>query len=75
MEESSPANVVALGTAEAEENIALGIGVDLKRTLRGAEASMIRTALGQAKGDVLRAAKLLHIPRTTLYEKMRRYGI
>jgi sigma-54 specific flagellar transcriptional regulator A len=47
-------------------------GIDLKAALAGVEAQLIRTALAASGGVVARAAELLHIPRTTLIEKLHR---
>ena len=43
--------------------------------LRRAEAQLIRAALRQANGDKVRAAGMLGICRSALYDKMRRHGI
>lgn len=40
-----------------------------------AEARQIRSALIHSKGQISEAAKLLQISRTTLWQKMRRFGI
>lgn len=66
---------VVLGTDEAEQDIALGIGIDLKAALKQVELHLVRIALGQAKGNVSLAARLLKLNRTTLHEKMRRHAI
>lgn len=50
-------------------------GVDLKEHLEGIEQQLIRKALDKNRGVVTRAAESLHIRRTTLVEKMRKYGI
>lgn len=43
--------------------------------LRRAEAQLIRSALRQSNGDKVRAAGMLGICRSALYDKMRRHGI
>ena len=50
-------------------------GLDLKEYLGSLEQSLIQQALDEASGVVARAAERLRIRRTTLVEKMRKYGI
>jgi len=50
-------------------------GVDLKDYLSRLERSLIEQALKDTNSIVARAADRLHIRRTTLVEKMRKYGI
>ena len=50
-------------------------GQDLKEYLTDLERSLIQQALDDAQGVVARAAEKLHIRRTTLVEKMRKYKI
>ncbi|ADN75240.1 sigma54 specific transcriptional regulator, Fis family [Ferrimonas balearica DSM 9799] len=50
-------------------------GVNLKDMLAELEVDMIRQALDQGNGVVARAAELLGMRRTTLVEKMRKYGL
>ncbi len=50
-------------------------GIDLKNHLMGIEISLIQQALDESDGVVAHAAKRLRIRRTTLVEKMRKYGI
>lgn len=50
-------------------------GVDLKNHIEGIEQNLIRQALRQSSGVVAHAAKLLHTRRTTLVEKLRKYGL
>ncbi|NOX09901.1 MAG: sigma-54-dependent Fis family transcriptional regulator [Gammaproteobacteria bacterium] len=50
-------------------------GLDLKRHLGELEANLMRQALDEADGVVAQAAKLLGMRRTTLVEKLRKYGI
>ena len=47
-------------------------GIDLKGYLKSTEADLIRQALDLSDGTVTKAAKLLHVGRTTLTEKVRR---
>jgi sigma-54 specific flagellar transcriptional regulator A len=50
-------------------------GLDLKDYLANLEQSLIQQALDDAGGVVARAAERLRIRRTTLVEKMRKYGM
>ncbi|GLP94978.1 sigma-54 dependent transcriptional regulator [Paraferrimonas sedimenticola] len=50
-------------------------GVNLKDLLAELEIDMIRQALDQQENVVSRAAEMLGIRRTTLVEKMRKYGL
>jgi len=50
-------------------------GVDLKAHLESIERGLIEQALDSESGVVARAAEKLKIRRTTLVEKMRKYGI
>lgn len=50
-------------------------GLDLKEHLAEVEQSYIAQALDEADGIVAHAAKLLGMRRTTLVEKMRKYGL
>lgn len=50
-------------------------GLDLKDYLSNLECSLIKQALDDSQGIVARAAERLHIRRTTLVEKMRKYGL
>jgi sigma-54 specific flagellar transcriptional regulator A len=63
--------------AMSEQNAALlpVNGLDLKEYLTDLEKSLIQQALDDAQGVVARAAEKLHIRRTTLVEKMRKYDI
>ncbi len=50
-------------------------GIDLKDYLEGLERQLIEQALDDCGGVVARAAERLRIRRTTLVEKMRKYGL
>jgi len=50
-------------------------GLSLKDHIESIELSLIRQALQQAGGVVAHAAKLLNTRRTTLVEKLRKYGL
>ncbi|SHI10515.1 sigma-54 dependent transcriptional regulator [Ferrimonas marina] len=50
-------------------------GLNLKDMLAELEVDMIRQALDQGQNVVARAAELLGMRRTTLVEKMRKYGL
>jgi sigma-54 dependent transcriptional regulator, flagellar regulatory protein len=50
-------------------------GIDLKDHLADIEVGLIRQALDVTGGVVAHAAKLLRMQRTTLVEKLRKYGL
>jgi sigma-54 specific flagellar transcriptional regulator A len=50
-------------------------GIDLKAHLNTLEQSLIQQALDESDGIVAHAAKRLHMRRTTLVEKLRKYGL
>jgi sigma-54 specific flagellar transcriptional regulator A len=49
-------------------------GIDLKAHLAAIEHELIRQALERSRGTVAQAARLLGLRRTTLVEKLRKYG-
>jgi len=61
--------------AERDANQLPEQGLDLKKHLEGIERALIEQALERCQHVVARAAALLQIRRTTLVEKMRKYGI
>ncbi|MCB1644913.1 MAG: sigma-54-dependent Fis family transcriptional regulator, partial [Pseudomonadales bacterium] len=50
-------------------------GLDLKEYLTKLEKDLIQQALDDSNSVVARAADKLHIRRTTLVEKMRKYNL
>ncbi|MFZ5466197.1 MAG: sigma-54 dependent transcriptional regulator [Pseudomonadota bacterium] len=50
-------------------------GIDLKALLEGMEVRLINQALARNDGVVAQAARMLGVRRTTLVEKMRKYGL
>lgn len=50
-------------------------GMDLKEYLNDLEINLIQQALKECNGVVAHAAKLLHMRRTTLVEKLRKYEL
>ena len=62
----------SLGSAAARLPAA---GINLKDYLEDLERSYIVQALGEANEVVAHAAELLNMRRTTLVEKMRKYGL
>ncbi|HEX7036408.1 MAG TPA: sigma-54 dependent transcriptional regulator [Pseudomonadales bacterium] len=75
--ESEPARPAApVGIPDPEAPALLPVnGLDLKDYLGRLERSLIEQALEDTNCVVARAADRLHIRRTTLVEKMRKYGI
>ena len=59
---------------ESEPRLPRG-GLDLKEHLSNLEVGYIRQALDDAHGVVAQAAKRLGMRRTTLVEKLRKYGL
>ncbi len=69
-------NVQSASQDATPENVRLPVnGLDLKDYLARLECSLIEQALDDTGSVVARAADRLHIRRTTLVEKMRKYGI
>ena len=50
-------------------------GLDIKEHLNNLEFTLIKQALDEAGGVVAHAAERLHLRRTTLVEKLRKYGL
>jgi sigma-54 specific flagellar transcriptional regulator A len=50
-------------------------GINLKDHLRDVEIDLINQALHLTEGVVAQASKVLNLGRTTLVEKMKKYGI
>lgn len=75
--QEAPVNIQPnLSAGEGEMPILLPVGgIDLKEYLSQLELSLIHQALDDAGGVVARAADRLRVRRTTLVEKMRKYGI
>ncbi|MGI1671222.1 MAG: sigma-54 dependent transcriptional regulator [Neptuniibacter sp.] len=73
-EKSQANNVDVLSSAPSLDLLPEG-GVDLKEHLELIEKSLIEQALSRNSGVVARAAETLQIRRTTLVEKMRKFGI
>src|SRR5690606_15255498 len=65
----APAPAPAVATALPED------GLDLRAYIAGVELRLIREALERSQGVVAHAAQLLGLRRTTLVEKLRKYGI
>jgi sigma-54 specific flagellar transcriptional regulator A len=59
---------------DAEPRLPRG-GLDLKEHLSNLEVGYIKQALDDANGVVAQAAKRLGMRRTTLVEKLRKYGL
>ena len=66
---------IALQPAAESERLLPQEGLDLKDHLADIEVGLIRQALDATGGVVAHAARLLHMQRTTLVEKLRKYGL
>lgn len=65
----------SLAAAETSSTLLPMNGIDLKEYLTNLERDLIEQALDDSDGVVARAADRLHIGRTTLVEKMRKYNL
>ena len=74
MGDESPIATTALHSSDAERLLPED-GLDLKDHLADIEVGLIRQALDATGGVVAHAARLLHMQRTTLVEKLRKYGL
>ena len=82
-EVSSKSGPGLVPTNEVEEAIMLAQGwksfpeegIELKKTIQDIEKKYIEKALNNSSGNVSKTARLLKIQRTTLIEKINRYGI
>ncbi len=72
--EAPPAETDAQPVFESERLLPED-GLDLKDHLADIEVGLIRQALDATGGVVAHAARLLHMQRTTLVEKLRKYGL
>ena len=62
-------------TPFGDHRIALTNGLDLRDHMANIELKLIHEALERTQGVVAHAAQLLGLRRTTLVEKLRKYGI
>ncbi len=72
--ELSAGNINAVSVITDNPSLPIS-GLDLKQYINDLESSYIRQALDDANGVVAHAAKRLKMGRTTLVEKMRKYGM
>ncbi|WP_422410606.1 MULTISPECIES: sigma-54 dependent transcriptional regulator [unclassified Endozoicomonas] len=71
-----PDSIQPAGTGKVDDLAILPVGgLNLKEFLTRLEKSLIQQALSDCNGVVARAADKLQIRRTTLVEKMRKYGL
>ena len=70
----NPKDSMAMHAAEGDAILPLN-GLDLKAYLANLEKDLIEKALDDSDGVVSKAADRLHIRRTTLVEKMRKYSL
>jgi sigma-54 dependent transcriptional regulator, flagellar regulatory protein len=69
------AEAAVAGPAIMDASLLPADGVNLKDRIEAIELALIRQALDQAGGVVAHAARLLSTHRTTLVEKLRKYGL
>ncbi|MGM0449864.1 MAG: sigma-54 dependent transcriptional regulator [Pseudomonadota bacterium] len=69
-----PSGIEGLNSLDAPALLPVN-GLDLKDYLSNLEKTLIEQALNEADGVVARAAEKLRIRRTTLVEKVRKYGL
>jgi sigma-54 dependent transcriptional regulator, flagellar regulatory protein len=65
----SSASIVVVGCQLPKQ------GLDLKEHLAEIEIDLLRSAMSSSRGVIAHAAQLLRLRRTTLVEKLRKYGI
>jgi len=70
-----PEPIVAAAEAVVSAEVLPVDGLDLKEHIARIEVALIRAALDRANGIVAHAAQLLSLRRTTLVEKLRKYGL
>ena len=75
MEDEGPVVETVARTVFESERLLPAQGLDLKDHLADIEVGLIRQALDATGGVVAHAARLLHMQRTTLVEKLRKYGL
>ena len=73
--ESEPEDDVAVSSVVMASQALPREGIDLKEHLSHLECMLIQQALDEAGGVVAHAAKRLRMGRTTLVEKMRKFGL
>lgn len=75
LEESEMSSNIPAPISMADKMLLPENGIDLKEYISGLEQSLIQQALDDSGGIVARAADRLTMRRTTLVEKMRKYGM
>ncbi|BDD91482.1 MULTISPECIES: sigma-54-dependent transcriptional regulator [Pandoraea] len=68
------ADRLVLGVASAPEGDSLA-PLPLKEQVDRFERAVLQEALEHSKGNVAATAEALHVPKATLYEKLKRYGL
>jgi len=64
-----------MACSDREEGSLPSVGQGLTETIAGVESSLINAALRRAAGNQAKAAQFLGIPRTTLRDKIAKYGM
>ena len=75
LREAEPEDDVAVSSVVMASQALPREGIDLKEHLNNLECMLIQQALDDAGGVVAHAAKRLRMGRTTLVEKMRKFGL
>lgn len=75
LEEHLPPEVVHHPDNTPEINRENTENMDFKREIEEKERSLILSAIRETKGNRKKAAKLINMPRSTFYEKLKKYGI
>lgn len=80
--DNKPIDLPPLPVIEGENDMAQAFmptlsseGINLKNMVANIEINMIKQALAQSNGVVAKASEVLGLRRTTLVEKMKKYGI
>jgi len=69
------ATTPASASTDSSDNLLPATGIDLREHIATIELNLIQSALERSQGIVAHAAQLLGLRRTTLVEKLRKYGI
>jgi sigma-54 specific flagellar transcriptional regulator A len=74
-DEPNPIEDLIAFTQEGSSSLFALDGIPLKKKLVDFERGLIERALDQAKGNISQTARILNVQRTTLIEKINKYGL